>query len=598
MRNFGYSEEGHQGRLGDLSLWRRIIVYCLEYRNHLVCAILFSLVVTAASLLLPKLLQVGIDNYIAVENLAMSERTHGLKRIVIAYGTLIGVVFSFGFIQIVVLEWVGQSIMDSLRQTLFAKVLSLDLAFFHGQQTGSLVTRLTNDVHNMHEMFTSVMVTLFNDLLKLLGIFCFLYVMNARLALVMTIFVPVSFSLIVYFATIARKKFRKIRSQLAKLNAFIAESIVAVPVIQAFNMQAYSNRRYQKLTGEYLKINLSQVRLFAGFMPLTDLLSSVAVALIIWYGGGEVIKQHLTIGELVAFLSYMRLFFQPLRELSQKYSIVQSAMASAERIFQLLDTESNLHKSPPDTSNLKIRGNIRFEDVWFSYSSKTPVLSGVDFSVTSGETVALVGSTGAGKSTIINLLSRFYDPDRGRILLDGNEITEVPLQSLRQQVGVILQDVLLLPDTILKNIILDADYDEQRVERILDETGIDKFINKLPQGLHTLIGSGGRELSIGEKQLLSFVRAMYHDPVVLVLDEATASIDSESEQLLEKAVDIIFKDRTSLVIAHRLSTIRNADRILVMDNGKIAEQGNHQQLMAQGGIYSNLVKLDIKKTIE
>lgn len=596
MHNFGYAEEGQQDTHGDFRLWRRTLSYCSDHLGAILGAIVLSLVVSVATLALPRLMQIGIDQYIVANALEPAGRIEGLAQVALQYGLLVGLVFAATFIQVVLLEWIGQSVMHRLRQHLFTHLLTLDLAFFHNQPAGRLVTRLTNDIQNMHEMFTSVMVTLFNDGLKLVGIFWFLAMMNGRLALVMALFVPLAVVSTQLFSRIARLKFRAIRSQMAKMNAFLAESLGGIGVVQVFGAQERSRKAYQDLTEGYLKRSLDQIKVFGAFMPLTELMGSVATALIIWYGGGEVLRSQLTIGEIAAFLSYMRLFFQPLRELSQKYSIVQSAMASAERIFQTIDTRSTIPEAMPASAapDIRLNGVIEFDQVSFAYNANTPVLSDINLTVQPGETVALVGATGAGKSTLISLLIRFYDPVQGAIRIDGRDVREIPLETLRMQVGVIMQDIFILPDTVLANIYLDQPRDEGKLNQLLSRAGLQTFIARLPRGLETRIGEGGLNLSVGEKQLLSFARALYRDPAILVLDEATASIDTESENLLEQAIAEGFRGRTSLVIAHRLSTIRRADRILVMDQGRIVEQGSHESLMAVNSLYSQLVRLDLQ----
>ncbi len=587
MRNYGYFEEGQIGSVRDLRLWRRILVYCRPHLAWLVAAVLLSLLVAGATLSLPRLMQWAIDHYMVAPGLAADARISGLGRTALLYGLLVATVFLGGFVQVVVLEWVGQSIMHRMRQDLFVHIMDLDLAFFHGQPTGRLVTRLTNDIQNMHEMFTSVMVTLFNDFLKIIGILAILFWMNWRLALVMSVFVPLSIASTAIFSRLARDRFRAIRSQLALLNSFLQESVALVTEIQLFGRQQEALRRYSDLNSEYLQRALSQVRLFGTFMPFTEFMGSAAVALILWYGGGEIIDHRLTLGELVAFFSYMRLFFQPMRELSQKYSIVQSAMASAERIFQLLDRRPGITLLEPVWQERSIQGHLRFQDVSFSYDHRKEAVRDIDLEVAAGETVALVGSTGSGKTTLVSLLLRFYDPDQGRIFLDGTDLRHFPPRTLRHIIGIVTQDVFLLPDTVLANVVLDGE--ATGVEELLAELGMTRFVHRLPRGLETRIGEGGHELSAGEKQLLCFARVMFRSPTVLVLDEATSSIDSASEALLEEAVARAFRGRTSLVIAHRLSTIRRVDRIVVMEKGRIVEQGDHERLVAAGGIYSRLV---------
>jgi len=593
MRNYGYTEDGRVGSLLDLHIWKRILGYCRRYWLWLVIAVLLSLLVTGATLGLPRLMQVGIDGFISRADLGLQQQVSGLGRVAVKYGLLVGLIFLSAFFQVVVLEWIGQMVMHGLRQELFVHMLTLKVGFFQQQPTGKLVTRLTNDIQNMHEMFTSVMVTLFNDLLKLSGILIILYLMNVRLALVMTLFLPASLALTVWFSRMARERFRAIRSQLARLNGFLQEAVSNMSIVQLYGREKKLEAEYSELTRGYLQRTFAQIRLFGTFLPLTEFMGTTAVALILWYGGGEVIRQTLTLGELVAFFFYMRLFFQPMRELSQKYSIVQSAMASAERIFQLLDTRQTMEVIEPAYVPESVTGAVRFEQVSFGYDQEQPILHDFCLELPAGKVTALIGPTGGGKSTLAGMLVRFHDPLAGTIFLDDVDLRRYPLEILRNVVGLIMQDVFILPDTVRANIIAGSVLTDEEVQFLVEQTGLKPLIDRLPEGLETVIGEGGLELSAGEKQLVSFVRVLARDPALLIFDEATAAIDTESENILEKAVENGFSDRTVLVIAHRLSTIRRADLILVMEEGRIVEQGSHDFLMGRNGVYKKLVEIDL-----
>jgi len=597
MRDFGYFEEGYEPQLSEKRLWRRLITYLGPFLIPFGGAVILSLLVTGATLGLPWLMQQGIDLYIVDSTKSISDRSQGLTTIAFMYGVVICIHFFAVFSQVLILEWIGQSIMQKLRQQLFSHLLGMDLGFFHEQPVGRLVTRLTNDVQNMHEMFTSVMVTLFNDLLRMAGILALLIYVNYRLGLVMTLFLPLAAIITILFSRLARTQFRRIRRQLAKLNAFIQETVSGVLLVQLFGRAKSLNRRFSRLNNEYLNRTLGQIKLFGTFMPLTELMSSLAIGIILWYGGGEIIRQRLTLGELVAFLSYMRLFFQPLRELSQKYSIVQSALASAERIFHLIDSQS-AEKEDYDPAAVyseqgKMAEELIFEQVNFGYKKGEQVLFDVSFSVRRGETVAIVGPTGSGKSTLINLLLRFYEPDSGRIVLGVRPLIEIPRDRLRRLVGVVMQESLILQDSLLANIVLDSGKKRTEVEELLEKAQLREFVAGLPEGLDTRIGEGGRAMSSGEKQLLAIARVLCREPSCLVLDEASSAIDSRTEELVEQALVSSFQDKTVLIIAHRLSTVQRADRVIVLEKGRVVEQGSHRQLISMNGIYNRLVQLDL-----
>lgn len=588
---FGYFEEDKLGEVTDFNLWRRILGYAVHYWQGVALAVFLSFAVIGSSLLLPYLVRLGVDNYIINVEITVSERFSGLTILAVIFGVAVIVGFIGNYFQVTVLEWTGQNIMHRLRQHIYIHMLGLDLAFFNENPSGKLVTRLTNDVQNMHEMFTSVIVTLFNDVIRIIGILVLLYWLNWRLAVLMTLLLPVILVATLWFSKIARNVYREIRTNLAKINAYLQEAVSGISLIQLYQREKDTERSFVNLNQAYFASTLQQIKIFGIFMPVLDILASTATAISIWYGGILILRGEVTIGILVAFLSYMRLFFQPLRELSQKYSIVQSAMASAERIFQLLDTRSGLPVLPEPLGPQAVSGTLEFSNVTFGYDPDKPVIHNLSMKVDPGETVAIVGATGSGKSTLINLLERMYDPDSGRILLDGHDLRELDPQWLRNTVGLVMQEVYLVPGTIKENILLDSGMEEQGLTAILQLAQLDELIGRLPQGIHTKIGEGNLELSAGERQLLALARVMVRDPEILVLDEATANVDSETEILVERAIDATLSHRTSIVIAHRLSTIRRADRIIFMDSGQIVEEGAHEKLMADRGFYHRLQNL-------
>jgi len=584
-------EDEQRRYLSDFKLWGRLLKFIVPQWKWALTAVGLAFIITGASLMWPRLMQVAIDKYILNNSLPVAERMNGVTWIALLFLAVIAVGFVANFFQVIALEWTGQRIMHSLRQRLFNHVIRLNLSFFNAHRLGRLVTRHTNDIQNMYEMFTSVIITLFNEGVRLAGILLVLFWMDWRLALLLALTFPVMILVTLTFGKLSRRAFRRIRAHLAGINAFLQEAVSGMPVIQLFLREKDVRERFSRLNGKYFEAAMYQVRVFGIFVPLIEVMSSVALALIIWYGGGRVLRNYMTIGVLTAFISYMRLFFQPIREFSQKYTIVQSAMSSAERIFQLLEEKDYIPQVVDPVRMDEIRGHIEFRDVVFSYETGRPVLRNISFEVKPGHTLAIIGATGSGKTTIINLLERFYDPQQGCIMLDGVDLRRFEPHWLREHIGLVMQDIFIVPGSIRGNILLERELPESEIGRIVHLSQLESVVQSLPRGLDTRIGEGGMDLSAGQKQLLAFARVLARDPKILILDEATSNVDTETEMLIEQAIRAVMANRTCIIIAHRLSTVRRANQLIIIDRGRIVEQGTHEDLMEKAGLYHHLQML-------
>ncbi len=504
--------------------------------------------------------------------------------------------FVLNYIQVYILQYTGQKIIFNMRVEIFRHLQGLSLSFFDRNPVGRLVTRVTNDTDALNEMYTAVLVNLFKDLFLLVGIVIVMLRMNFELALVSLATLPIILAVTVVFRVQAREAYRLVRTRLARINATLAENISGMRIIQIFGREKKKFEEFDAINRDYLAANMRELRVYAIFRPAMDLISSLALALLIWYGGGQVLAGKLEFGVLYAFISYIQQFFRPINDLTEKYNIMQSAMAASERIFMLLDTNARERDPVKPVSLGRPRGEIEFQNVWFAYNGEDWVLKDVSFKVEPGETCAFVGPTGAGKTSIISLIGRMYEISRGRILIDGVDIRDISRHELRRHIGVVQQDVFLFTGDIESNIRLNSsEIAEEDVQEAARYVNADTFIRRLPGGYRAEVKERGVTLSAGQRQLLAFARALAFDPAILVLDEATANIDTETEALIQDALAKLVRGRTTLIVAHRLSTIQNADKIIVIHKGRVREVGTHQELLAKRGIYYQLYLLQYKE---
>lgn len=579
------------GKAYDRGLMLRFIRYVHPYRWLALAALVLLPLSAAARLAQPLVLKAAIDDHI------VTGRLEGLPLVAAGFLLLIVAESLITFLEVWLLQYLGQRVMLDLRLELFAHVQRLPVSFFDRTATGGLVTRLTSDVEVLGEMFAAGIITIVGDILFLAGIVGVMLWLNPPLSLITFSVLPLLVWVAFTFRIRMRKAFREVRARLANLNTFLAETIGGMSVIQLFNRQAGERAEFSRLNGSYRDANLPVITWDASLYALVETLSSVAVGLIVWYGGGEVLTGALTFGALVAFIQYIEKFFGPIRDLSAKYSIMQGAMAALERIFGLLDTAPDHDAGatgPAVSAGAPPIETIRFRNVWFAYQEDDYVLRGIDLTIRRGETVALVGETGGGKTTVTRLLSRFYDVNRGDILFNGDDVRSIPLSELRRRIGVVLQDPYLFTGTVGFNIHLGDERARARMEDAARLVGADRFIRLFPGGYDEQVRERGSNLSGGERQLISFARAVAFDPEILVLDEATASIDTESERLIQEGLAALMAGRTSIVVAHRLSTVQGADRIVVIHRGEKVEEGTHGELLAQGGIYARLYQLQFR----
>tara|TARA_B100001939_G_scaffold45535_1_gene35203 strand:- start:1426 stop:3189 length:1764 start_codon:yes stop_codon:yes gene_type:complete len=582
------SNKNISGNLFDLKILNRLFIFCKPYMGVFYVLIFLTLSLSILQPIRPYITQIIIDDYVSLNDL------DGLKNMIfLLFGLLIinAIVMYF---HTYLSGWLGQNIIKDIRIKLFSHLQNFKLQFFDKTPIGRIVTRNVSDIETIADIFGQGIAAIIGDILQLFGIVVLMFYINWKLTLISLATLPFLFLTTYIFKEKVKLSFNNVRNAVANLNSYVQEHIIGMNIVQIFGNEEKEYKRFKDINEKHLKANLKAVLYYSIYFPVMELFTSIGLGLLIWYGSNQLFSEEVTLGVLVAFIMYLQLFFRPIRSIADRFNTLQMGVVSSKRIFDLLDRNEEID-SNEKLKDIQLNGDVEFKDVWFAYNDEEYVLKNISFKINSGESVGFVGSTGSGKTSIINLINRFYDFQKGTILVDGNDIKDYNLSSLRSNLGMVSQDVFLFSDTIYNNITLFNDsIKEDEVWNAIKKVGAEKFINKLPNGLQFDVKERGISLSVGQRQLISCIRIMLYDPKIILLDEATSSIDSESETMIQKAISEILKNRTSIVVAHRLSTIKEVDKIVVIDSGEIKEIGNHKDLIQSNGFYKKLYEMQYK----
>jgi ATP-binding cassette, subfamily B, multidrug efflux pump len=584
-------EKSITGKAFDWRLFYRIFTYVKPYKREFISAAIITITLAFLSIGRPLLIQYTLNNYIIRPD---QEMLLNMTMLMIA---LLITEALLQFSNIYFTNWLGQNIINDLRIKLFKHVTNFRIKYFDKTPIGTLVTRVVSDIEAIADIFSQGFIVIMGDIMTLIVFVVTMLLVNWKLALIVLTTVPVLLLSTYIFKNAIKSAFQDVRTQIARLNAFVQEHITGMKIVQVFNREEAELEKFREINRKHRDANIRSVWHYSVFFPVVEILSSVSLGLLVWYGGKTMFEGKILPGDITFFIMLINMLFRPIRMLADRINTLQMGMVASERVFKILDTDEIINEHGKITAE-RIKGKIEFKNIWFAYNDENWVLKDISFEAKPGETLALVGATGAGKSSIINLLSRYYEYNKGSICVDDIDIRDYEINFIRKNIGIVLQDVFLFSDTILNNISLNnPDISEEKIINASKLVGAHDFIMKLPGNYHYNVMERGGMLSVGQRQLISFIRAYVYDPSILVLDEATSSIDTESEKLLQKATDILTKDRTSIIIAHRLATIQKADRILVLDKGKIIEQGNHQELLRSNGQYKRLFELQFRNEI-